>query len=51
MYVHGDPYALISFGNSEHCFTTTGDNSYVLFLNGQPKYLFYEFLSSNKALK
>ncbi|XP_031627936.1 ribonuclease P protein subunit p40 isoform X2 [Contarinia nasturtii] len=51
LYVHGDPHSPVSFGGAEHSFTTTGDNSYVLFVSSNSKCLYYEFLSSNKALK
>lgn len=51
LYVHGDPNSLVSFGGVEHSFTTTGDNSYAIFVSSGAKCLYYEFLSSNKALK
>lgn len=49
--VHGDSNSPVSFGGNEHSFTTMGDNSYALFTSSGSKCLYYEFLSSNKALK
>ncbi|XP_055303662.1 ribonuclease P protein subunit p40 isoform X2 [Sitodiplosis mosellana] len=51
LYVHGDPNSPVSFGGIEHSFTTNGDNSYAVFVSSNNKCLYYEFLSSNKALK
>lgn len=51
LYVHGDPHTPVSFGGAEHSFTTNGDNSYAIFVSSGSKCLYYEFLSSNKALK
>lgn len=51
LYVHGDPNSPISFGTMEHSLTANGDNSYAVFAAAGSKCLYYEFLSSNKALK
>lgn len=51
LYVHGEPHSTVSFGGVEHSFTTNGDNSYAIIVSPIDKCLYYEFLSSNKALK
>lgn len=51
LYCHGFPHAALSFGMREHSFGSNGDNSYVILLSPDMKCLWYEFLSSNKAVK
>lgn len=51
LYCHGFPHAALSFGMREHSFGSNGDNSYIILLSPDMKCLWYEFLSSNKAIK